>query len=667
MSKASSAGSLKMSLELSGANRSHGKFGNTKRSLATLCLALFAPLASAAPFAYVANYSGCTVDTTTYAGCVTVLDVALPTSQVVATIHATTATSTTPATGTGPLGVAINPAGTRVYVVNYGDSTDLKTAGTVSVIDSDPTSATLNTVIASIAVGVRPQTVAVNPNGATVYVTNSVGNTVSVIDAAANKETAKITVGGVPVGVAFTPDGKKAYVTLADKSRVAVIDATTNTVSSATIALTSNNPVGIVVNPAGTFAYVANYGQGDYKQVGTVSVIDTTKDAEVAVIPVDIGPLGIATSPDGGKVYVSNYVSGTVSVIDAATNKVTAELLVGTGPLGISVDSNGTYAYVNNASGASVAVIDLATNTLRASWVSGGTGPNYSAITSSAGLSVNLNQRGLTGSWYNASVSGQGLVLESSPDVGGAGHGRLFAGWFTYDTTAAGGQRWYSLQGDVNSTDKVAALTIYAGTGGSFNAGPAVVPVVVGQATLQFTDCAHGILRYTFSDGSNRKGFIALDRLTGGATCTTSGDSGPAGGGDQYSGSWYNPNTSGQGLVLNVDQTKTPGPILFGGWFTYAPNGQQIGGGASQNWFTIQSSGAPTQVNSYGAAIVSGSGGAFLDPTSKVTTTTVGSANILFTSCTTASLTYSFTAGANQGLGGTQNLVRLGPPPAGCQ
>jgi hypothetical protein len=215
--------------------------------------------------------------------------------------------------------------------------------------------------------------------------------------------------------------------------------------------------------------------------------------------------------------------------------------------------------------------------------------------------------------------------------------------------------------------DKAGALTIYAGTGGNFNAGPSVPATAVGQATLQFTDCSHGILRYTFSDGSNRSGFIPLDRLTGGATCTPSGDSGPATGGNQFSGSWYNPDTSGQGLVLDVDPTKTPGPILFGGWFTYAPNGQQIGGGASQSWFTIQSTGAPAG-NTFTAAIISGSGGAFMDPTSTVKTTTVGSATVTFTSCTTMSLTYNFTDGINKGLSGTMgNLVRLGSPPAGCQ
>ncbi|MFT3790035.1 MAG: YncE family protein [Rudaea sp.] len=666
MSKASGAGKLKMSLESSGAGGLRGKSRGVKCAAIALVLALAAPLVSAAPFAYVANYSGCTIDSTTYSGCVTVLDLALASDQVVATIPATTATSTTAATGVEPLGVAINPAGTRVYVANYGDSTDLTTSGTVSVIDSDQTSATLNTVIATITVGIRPELLVVNPNGSTVYVANSVGKTVSVIDTATNTETTKISVGGMPVGVAFTPDGTKAYVTLANNSKVAVIDATTNTVSKA-IALSSQNPIGIAVNPAGTFAYVANYAQGDYSQTGTVSVIDTATDAEVAAIPVDIGPTGVAVSPDGGSVYVTNYVSDTLSVIDTATNTVTAEITVGLGPLGVSVDSNGTYAYVNNASDDTVAVVDLATHVLRGTIASGGSAPNYSAITSSAGLAVNLDQAGLTGAWYNASVSGQGIVLESSPDANGTGQGRFFAGWFTYDVTATGGQRWYSLQGDVSSTDQAAALTIYEGTGGNFAVGPAVSAVAVGQATLQFTDCSHAVLRYTFSDGSGRAGFIALDRLTGGATCTTSGDSGAVSGGDQYSGSWYNPDTSGQGLVLNVDSTKSPGPILFGGWFTYAQDGQQIGGGASQNWFTLQTTAAPSAVTSYSANILTGSGGAFLDPASTVTTTTVGSASVLFTSCTTATLTYSFAAGTNTGLSGTLDLVRLGSPPAGCE
>jgi YVTN family beta-propeller protein len=668
MSNASSAGLLKTTLELSSAIKSL-RFPSARRSLAAIGLVLFAQGALAAPFNYVADFSGCTIGTATYSGCISVIDVSLPGNQVVATIPqavaATSTTAATPGIGAGPLGVAINPAGTRVYVVNYSDSTDSTTNGTVSVIDSNQSSPTLNQVIASITVGVKPELVAVSPNGAMAYVTNSVSNSVSVINTTTNTQTTTISVGGVPVGVAFTPDGSKAYVTLADKSRVAIIDTASSTASSTTIPLSVSNPIGIVVNSAGTFAYVADFGQAEAApaQVGAVSVINLATGAEVAAIPVGFGPIGIAISPDGSRVYVSNYVDGTVSVIDTATNTQTALVAVGLGPLGITVDTTGTYAYVNNANSDSVSIIDLSANVARAGAITVGTAPNYSAITSSASLSVNLDQHGLTGAWYNPSTSGQGFYVDALPDVNGAGNGVLSAGWFTYDVTAAGGQRWYWLQGDVTSTNPVANLTIYTGAGGNFNAGPVVASVAVGQASLQFTDCTHGALKHSFSDGSNRQGFIGLVRLTGNTTCTSRGDSGNAG---NYllSGSWYNSSTSGQGLVLNVDPAMTASP-LSGGWFTYAPNGQQIGGGASQRWYAIQSNQA-AQGNSYSAAIYEGSGGAFVNPTSTVTTTAVGTANAVFTSCTAMSLTYNFSAGTNKGLSGTVNLARLGPAPAGC-
>ncbi len=660
MSNASSAGLLKMSLGLSGAIGSLKKFWDAKRSLAGFCLALCAPAAFAAPFDYVANYSDDTMS---------VID--LSTNKVVKTIPAAVAaTSTaaaTPGIGVAPLGVAMNSAGTRVYVVNYGNASDFSTAGTVSVVDTDQSSTTLNTVIATFNVGVHPELIALNPNGGTAYVANSVGNSVSAIDLTANKETTKISVPGVPIGVAYTPDGKTAYVTLADKSRVAVIDTATNTVSSTTIPLSYSNPAGIVVNAAGTFAYVAGYGLGEAApaQAGAVSVIDLSKNAEVATVPVDFGPIGLALTPDGSTLYVSNYISGTVSVIDTATNKVTAEMIVGASPLGISIDSTATYAYVNLSGANGVAIIDLSANIVRGP-ITVGAVPNYSAITSSAGLSVNLNQHGLTGAWYNQSTSGQGFYLDALPDANGAGNGVLNAGWFTYDVTAAGGQRWYSLQGEVTSTNPVASLTIYTGTGGNFNAAPSVPGTAVGTATLQFVDCTHGILRYNFTDGSNRKGFIGLTRLTGNPTCTAAGDSGPATGGYQFSGSWYNPNTSGQGLILTVDPTQAAGPMLFGGWFTYTPNGQQTGGGASQSWFALQSTQAG-QAGSFAANIYAGSGGAFMNPASKVTTTNVGTANVVFSSCTSMTVTYNFSAGVNKGLSGTTSFVRLGPPPSGCQ
>ncbi len=76
--------------------------------------------------------------------------------------------SATVTVGSNPIWVAINPAGTKVYVANYG-------AGTVSVIDTSS-----NTVSATVTVGTGPNGVAVNPAGTKVYVANYGAGTVSV-------------------------------------------------------------------------------------------------------------------------------------------------------------------------------------------------------------------------------------------------------------------------------------------------------------------------------------------------------------------------------------------------------------------------------------------------------------------------------------------------------
>ena len=59
-------------------------------------------------------------------------------------------------------------------------------------------------------------------------------------------------------------------------------------------------------------------------------------------------PNGIAVSPDGTKVYVTNFHSVTVSVIDTATNTVTSTVDVGSAPRGVAVNPDGTKVYVAN-------------------------------------------------------------------------------------------------------------------------------------------------------------------------------------------------------------------------------------------------------------------------------------------------------------------------------
>jgi YVTN family beta-propeller protein len=73
----------------------------------------------------------------------------------------------------------------------------------------------------------------------------------------------------------------------------------------------------------------------------TVSVIRTATNTVVKSIPVGTFPNGVAVTPDGTKVYVSNTASGNVSVIHRPGNTVVKTIPAGSGPFGIAVTDKG--------------------------------------------------------------------------------------------------------------------------------------------------------------------------------------------------------------------------------------------------------------------------------------------------------------------------------------
>ncbi len=279
-------------------------------------------------------------------------------------------------------------------------------------------------------------------------------------------------------------------------------------------------------------------------------------------------------------------------------------------------------------------------------------------------LKVDLDQHGLTGSWYNPATSGQGFEIEVYPDVAAPGQGQFFAGWFTYDATAVGSRRWYGLTGNVSKASPTAALQIFDVEGGNLDAPPSVGATgALGQATIQFSDCNSGSLVYRFTDGSNRSGTIPLSRLTPNVTCSPTGDNGSAASDYLLSGNWYNPDTSGQGFIFDFSPSINN---VFAAWYTFAHTGQRIGGPLSQAWFTLQSAQfVPGMTSLDNIAIVETIGGLFDNPAA-VTPQQVGTANIAFQSCAAMTLAYTFTGGENKGLSGTINLRRVGPAPLGC-
>ncbi|WP_313888625.1 YncE family protein [Mycolicibacterium sp. CBMA 226] len=174
--------------------------------------------------------------------------------------------------------------------------------------------------------------------------------------------------------MAVTPDGKHVYVANAGDGTVSVIDTATNTAGSPISV--GNQPEGVVVSPDGTRLYVTNYG-------GTVSVIDTATNTVIGnPIPVD-HPYTVAISPDGTRLYVPSSVAqgNTVSVIDTTANAVIGgPITVGRVPFGVAVTPDGKHVYVANATDGTVSVIDTATNKVVGEPISAGTGVNFLAV-----------------------------------------------------------------------------------------------------------------------------------------------------------------------------------------------------------------------------------------------------------------------------------------------
>lgn len=262
---------------------------------------------------------------------------------------------------------------------------------------------------------------------------------------------------------------------------------------------------------------------------------------------------------------------------------------------------------------------------------------------------------GHAGAWYNPDTPGQGQLIDVEP-----GNQFMFLSWFTFTHAAAASpnqQHWFTAQG--NYSGDTAELTVYETLDGEFDDPQEVTTDPVGSATLVFEDCRHGQLDYTI-DTLGLEGSFPIQRAIPGAENVCAEAAGDTRGAlvqnDGRDGAWFDPNSPGQGFLIDAHPGAGGDDFIFVAWFTY---GEFAASG--QRWLTAQ---GPLQGTTADIVVYETQGGSF-DDAAPSETSEVGTMTIDFTDCSNALLSYSISDGP---LAGMIDITRAIPGTgAACQ
>jgi len=175
-----------------------------------------------------------------------------------------------------------------------------------------------------------------------------------------------VATGSVPTAMILAPSGKALFV-----ANQATNDISSYTVSSdgtltsgATTPTGGMTPLNMAMDSAGHFLFVANQGVQVDPASGTVSVF-AVQDATLTAVPGSpfqvaelgaasgTGPAGVAVTPDGKFLYVSNQFDSTVTSFSVDASGVLTRgpvVPVGTTPSAVTIAPDGGFLYVANSS-----------------------------------------------------------------------------------------------------------------------------------------------------------------------------------------------------------------------------------------------------------------------------------------------------------------------------
>jgi YVTN family beta-propeller protein len=184
------------------------------------------------------------------------------------------------------------------------------------------------------------------------YVDNTAGDEITMIDTATNRVVGNIVSGPAPHGLVTSPDGRWLYISSEGRDELLAVDTATATISWRHPL--SARPNEISISPDGRHVYVPIRG------ANFLEVVDTQTHQTVARIAVGLQPHNSYRSPDGRSIFVTSMGGNSFSIVDIATQRVVATIPLPGQPRPLAITPDGRSVYVQLTGLHGFVVVDIA-------------------------------------------------------------------------------------------------------------------------------------------------------------------------------------------------------------------------------------------------------------------------------------------------------------------
>lgn len=216
-------------------------------------------------------------------------------------------------------------------------------------------------VRAKVPTAAMPHEVAVSPDGRRAAVVAYGGNTIDMFDVASASLIERIDLGANrrPHGLVWLPDNRIIATTEGSDTLTVVLAnarGAPDRVSAIPTGQKGSHMVAVHANATGgDTAYVANMVSA------SVSVIDLDGRTATRNVPVGSEPEGIALSPNGRRLWVTDRKGDAVHVFDTATMRRMSTLPTGAVPIRVLLSPDGRTAVTSNYGAGTLSLFDTAT------------------------------------------------------------------------------------------------------------------------------------------------------------------------------------------------------------------------------------------------------------------------------------------------------------------